>query len=101
MSGISGTTRLAGVIGRPLDHSLSPAMHNAVYEAMDLDWVYVPLAVEDEIGLRRVVAAIRSLPSADWVSTPRYVPAPAARASPLPGILVQFDPAQPSTPDGC
>lgn len=62
MQPICGTTRLAGVIGHPLAHSLSPAMHNAVYEELGLDWVYVPLHVSDEIGLRRVVAAIQSLP---------------------------------------
>lgn len=62
MQPISGTTRLAGVIGHPLAHSLSPAMHNAVYEELGLDWVYVPLHAKDEIGLRRVVAAIQSLP---------------------------------------
>ncbi len=62
MGRISGTTRLAGVIGWPLDHTLSPAMHNAVYEELGLDWAYVPLAVQDEMGLRRLVAAIRELP---------------------------------------
>jgi len=61
MARINGTTMLAGVIGWPLDHSLSPAMHNAVYAELGLDWVYVPLAVPDEVGLRRLVAAIRSL----------------------------------------
>jgi len=58
---ISGATRLAGVIGSPIKHSLSPAMHNAVYAELGLDWVYLPLHVEDEIGLRRLVAAIRSM----------------------------------------
>ena len=62
MSRISGTTRIAGVVGWPLDHSLSPAMHNAVYEELDLDWVYVPCAVSDDMGVRRLVAALRSLP---------------------------------------
>lgn len=62
MTGISGNTKLAGIIGWPLDHTLSPAMHNAVYPELGLDWVYVPLAVQDEIGLRRLVAAVRSLP---------------------------------------
>jgi shikimate dehydrogenase len=61
MHEISGTTRLAGVIGHPLDHSLSPAMHNAAYGQLGLDWVYVPLEVRDEVGLRRLVAAIHSL----------------------------------------
>ncbi len=58
---IKGTTRLAAVIGNPLAHTLSPAMHNAAYEELGLDWVYVPLQVEDEAGLRRLVAAAPSL----------------------------------------
>jgi len=69
---ISGTTGLAGVIGWPLDHSLSPAMHNAAYEQLNLDWVYVPLPVPDEIGLRRVVAAIRTLPFVGFNITMPY-----------------------------
>lgn len=59
---ISGSTRLAGIIGHPLRHTVSPAMHNAAYEAMGLDWVYVPLDVEDECDLLVVLAAIRTLP---------------------------------------
>lgn len=58
---ISGLTMLAGVIGTPLSHTLSPAMHNAAYEALQLDWVYLPFEVTDEVGLRRLVAATRSL----------------------------------------
>lgn len=62
MGVVKGTTRLAGVIGNPLGHSLSPIMHNAAYERLGFDWVYVPLQVDDEFGLRRLVAAIPSLP---------------------------------------
>lgn len=61
-SSINGRTHLAGVIGWPLDHTLSPAMHNAAYEALGLDWVYVPLPVRDETDLMRVLGAIRVLP---------------------------------------
>ena len=42
---ISGSTRLAGVIGNPVRHSMSPAIHNAAYEATGLDWAYVALPV--------------------------------------------------------
>jgi shikimate dehydrogenase len=69
---ITGTTKLAGVIGWPIEHSLSPAMHNAVYEELGLDWAYLPLAVPDEIGLRRVVAAIRTLPFVGFNVTMPY-----------------------------
>lgn len=40
-----GSTRLAAVIGSPVRHSLSPAMHNAAFAQLDLDWTYVALEV--------------------------------------------------------
>jgi shikimate dehydrogenase len=40
-----GSTAVAGVIGWPVSHSLSPVIHNAAFEALDLDWVYVPMPV--------------------------------------------------------
>jgi shikimate dehydrogenase len=43
---ISAGTRVAGVIGCPVRHSLSPALHNAAFEALGLDWVYVAFEVE-------------------------------------------------------
>jgi shikimate dehydrogenase len=69
---ITGTTQLAGVIGWPIEHSLSPVMHNAVYEELGLDWAYIPLPVADEIGLRRVVAATRALPFVGFNVTMPY-----------------------------
>jgi shikimate dehydrogenase len=59
---VKGSTRLAGVIGWPLEHTLSPAMHNAAYRALGLDWLYIPLPVDDESDLSTVFAAIRVLP---------------------------------------
>lgn len=43
---ITGKTRVAAVIGWPVEHSLSPAIHNAAFAAAGLDYVYIPLAVE-------------------------------------------------------
>jgi shikimate dehydrogenase len=43
--GIGGKTRLTGLIGWPVSHSLSPAMHNAAAAALGIDWVYLPLPV--------------------------------------------------------
>jgi shikimate dehydrogenase len=54
---IRGTTRLAGVIGWPVEHSRSPQMHNAAYAALGMDWAYVPLAVAPE----RLSDAVRGL----------------------------------------
>ena len=41
-------TRVFGVIGWPVGHSISPAIHNAGFAAIDFDGVYVPLAIEPE-----------------------------------------------------
>jgi len=46
--GISGTTRLVGILGWPVEHSLSPAMQNAAFAAAGLDWAYVPLPTPPE-----------------------------------------------------
>ena len=45
VSPISGATRLAAVIGSPVRHSLSPAIHNAAFAAAGLDWRFVALEV--------------------------------------------------------
>lgn len=42
---ISGATRVAAVIGNPVRHSLSPALHNAAFEQLGLDWVYTAFDV--------------------------------------------------------
>lgn len=36
---------MVGIIGHPVTHSLSPAIHNAAFAALGMDWVYVPLPV--------------------------------------------------------
>ena len=44
---LSGQTRLAIVIGDPVRHSLSPAIHNAAFAACDLDWVFLACEVPE------------------------------------------------------
>lgn len=43
---LAGTTRLVGLIGDPVEGSLSPRMQNAAFAARGLDWAYLPLPVE-------------------------------------------------------
>lgn len=45
---IRGTTRLLGLLGYPVSHSRSPAMHNAAIHALQLDYVYLPLPVHPD-----------------------------------------------------
>ncbi|MBP1729062.1 MAG: shikimate 5-dehydrogenase [Deltaproteobacteria bacterium] len=55
---ISPATRLCAVIGNPVAHSLSPALHNAAFNALGLDFVYVAFRVED---LKSALAGMRAL----------------------------------------
>lgn len=57
---ISATTRVAGVIGDPVRHSLSPRLHNAAYAELGLDWVYVAFEVPDGAA-RAALDAARAL----------------------------------------
>jgi len=54
---IDGQTQMVGLIGWPVEHSLSPVMHNAAFDALGLNWRYVPLPVLPG----RVEAAVRGL----------------------------------------
>ncbi|MGB8860002.1 MAG: hypothetical protein WCC60_12135, partial [Ilumatobacteraceae bacterium] len=42
---ITGATRVAAVIGSPVRHSLSPALHNAAFAQLGVDWVYTAFDV--------------------------------------------------------
>ena len=56
----SGTTTLAAVIGSPVRHSLSPAIHNAAFRALGLDWTYLAFEVADGAAAG-ALAAMRAL----------------------------------------
>lgn len=55
---IGCSTQFCAVIGNPIAHSLSPAIHNAAYAALDLDFVYVACRVED---VKSALAGMRAL----------------------------------------
>ncbi|MBM7854056.1 shikimate dehydrogenase [Desulfohalotomaculum tongense] len=57
---IDGRTTLCGLFGYPVEHSFSPAMHNAAFRALNLNWAYVPFRVEPG-HLPRAVEAVRCL----------------------------------------
>ena len=55
---VDAHTRVCGIVGDPIEHSLSPAMHNAAFQALGLNWVYVAFRVTDPAT---AVAGIRGL----------------------------------------
>lgn len=54
---ISGNTKIVGILGHPIGHTLSPVMQNAAFAALDLDYCYLPFDVPPE----QLADAIRGL----------------------------------------
>lgn len=57
---ITGKTKLLGVIGHPVEHSLSPVMHNAALAKLGLDYVYLPFPISPE-NLATAIAGFASI----------------------------------------
>jgi len=55
---VDGRTNICAVIGYPVEHSLSPAIHNAAFAACGLNWAYVAFSVTH---LENAIAGIRGL----------------------------------------
>jgi shikimate dehydrogenase len=55
---INAQTKLCGLLGNPVDHSLSPAIHNAAFQKLGLNFVYLAFRVENLAG---AIQGIRSL----------------------------------------
>ncbi|MCX7592509.1 MAG: shikimate dehydrogenase [Fischerella sp.] len=57
---ITGKTKLLGVIGYPVEHSLSPVMHNAAIAQLGLDYIYLPFAIKPE-DLQAAIAGFAAI----------------------------------------
>ena len=57
---ISGQTIVCGIIGDPIEHTMSPAMHNAAFKSLGMDYVYIPFKVKS-MELRKAIEGIRGL----------------------------------------
>jgi len=55
---LNGLTQIYGIMGKPVSHSLSPAMHNAAFAALALNKVYVAFEVDD---VANAMAGFRAL----------------------------------------
>tara|TARA_B100000315_G_C14593015_1_gene596994 strand:- start:7242 stop:8117 length:876 start_codon:yes stop_codon:yes gene_type:complete len=56
----SAKTKVCGLIGDPVEHSMSPVMHNAAFRELGLDYLYVPFRVKkEEIG--KAIDGMRAL----------------------------------------
>jgi 3-dehydroquinate dehydratase / shikimate dehydrogenase len=55
---ITASSRIFGIVGRPIEHSVSPAMHNAAFDETGIDGAYIPLAARDAADFRAFAEAI-------------------------------------------
>jgi shikimate dehydrogenase len=60
ITGVTGKTRICGLIGDPVEHTISPALHNAAFQSLGLDYIYVPFRVEPT-RLEEAMAGVRAL----------------------------------------
>jgi shikimate dehydrogenase len=56
---ISGKTKIVALLGYPVEHSLSPEMHNRAFKSLDIDYCYIALEVKPEM-IREAVSGIRA-----------------------------------------
>lgn len=61
MPTIDARTSLCALIGNPVEHSLSPAIHNAAFQHLGLNFVYVAFKVEDVAGALRGIRALTGI----------------------------------------
>lgn len=57
---ITGKTKIIGVIGSPIEHSMSPQLHNSISKQLGIDMVYVPFCVEEN-ELQDAVRGLKAL----------------------------------------
>ncbi|MCM8829480.1 MAG: shikimate dehydrogenase, partial [Candidatus Omnitrophica bacterium] len=57
---ITGTTKITGVFGYPVKHSLSPVFQNAAFQYLGLDYVYIPFEVAPE-NIGKAIEGIRAM----------------------------------------
>ena len=55
---INAQTQLCGLLGNPVEHSLSPAIHNAAFRQLGLNFVYLAFPVQDLEGAVRGLRAL-------------------------------------------
>ena len=57
---ISGKTKVCGIIGDPIEHTMSPVMHNAAFKALGIDYRYLPFRVR-AADLGEAIGGLRAL----------------------------------------
>jgi shikimate dehydrogenase len=92
-------TRVAGIVGWPVEHSLSPAMHNAAFAALGLDWTYVAFPVRPDVA-EQAIAGLAAAGVAGLNATIPHKRAALAVASSASEAALRIGAANTLVPDG-
>jgi len=57
---VSGKTRVCGIMGDPVEHTMSPVIHNAAFRELGIDYVYLAFRVKKE-ELGKAIKGMRAL----------------------------------------
>ena len=57
---ITGATQICGIIGDPIEHTMSPVMHNAAFRQLGIDCAYLPFRVGEE-AVGRAIEGVKAL----------------------------------------
>jgi shikimate dehydrogenase len=87
---VSGRTRVAAVVGWPIEHSLSPVIHNAGFASTGVDWTYVALRVEPD-SRSAIVSSAASLGLGGLSVTMPYKTDVARQVDHLDGSCLRLD----------
>jgi shikimate dehydrogenase len=60
MNIVTGKTRICGIIGDPIEHTMSPAIHNAAFKELELGYLYLPFNVKKE-DLGKAIEGMKAL----------------------------------------
>ena len=67
---VTGTTKITGLLGNPVKHSISPIIHNHAFSSLNLDYTYIPLGCEKE----KLGGLIDSLKALDFAGANVTIP---------------------------
>ena len=83
---LAARAQVFGIVGKPVAHSRSPALHNAAFAAAGVDAVYIPLLTDD---LPRMLAAFgpAAFPGSGFAGFSVTIPHKARRALSAPAVL--------------
>ena len=56
---VNGSTRFVGILGKPLEHSFSPFIHNRAFALLDMNWIYLPFLLKHANEMKTALEGLK------------------------------------------